>query len=252
MNNEVEVFLQKAIANDGFAVVKKVLSEQTIESLIEAIAYPQRSIFVKCRGNSIYAIHNLLQVPEVQALASKPPIIDLASTVLGTNALAVKAILFDKTTQANWKVAWHQDLTIAVKEKKAVEGFSAWSEKAGIPHVQPPVEILENLLTLRIHLDDCDADNGALKVIPKSHSYGKLDSEQISHLKQAAKVHTCTASSGDVLVMRPLLLHSSSASVQPRHRRVLHIEYAALKLPGGLEWFNSEDVVGTVRKFEQI
>lgn len=249
MNNEVEFFLQKAIANDGFAVVLKVLSEETIESLIEAIASSQKSIFVKCRGNSIYAIRNLLEVPEVRALASKPPIIDLANAVLGT-ALAVKALLFDKTTQANWKVAWHQDLTIAVKEKKAVEGFSAWSEKAGIPHVQPPVEILENLLTLRIHLDDCNADNGALKVIPKSHLYGKIDSEQISHLKQAAKVHTCTASSGDVLVMRPLLLHSSSASVQPRHRRVLHIEYAALKLPSGLEWFNSEDVVGTVRKFE--
>lgn len=132
-----------------------------------------------------------------------------------------------------------QDLIIAVKEKKAVEGFSAWSEKGGIPHVQPPVEILENLLTLRIHLDDCDADNGALKVIPKSHLYGKLNSEQIICLKQAAKVYICTAKAGDVLMMRPLLLHSSSASVQPCDRRVLHIEYGALKLPDGLEWFNS-------------
>lgn len=172
-------------------------------------------------------------------LASKPPMIDLATRVLGTDALAVKAILFDKTAKANWKVAWHQDLTIAVKEKKVVKGFYPWSEKAGIPHVQLPVEILENLLTLRIHLDDCDADNGALKVIPTSHLYGKLECEQISHLGQTSKVHICTASSGDVLVMRPLLLHSSSASVQPRRRRVLHIEYAALKLPGGLEWFNS-------------
>lgn len=176
---------------------------------------------------------------EVQALASKLPIIDLATTVLGTNALAVKAILFDKTAEANWKVAWHQDLTIAVKEKKAVEGFSAWSEKAGIPHVQPPVEILENLLTLRIHLDDCDADNGALKVMPKSHLHGKLDSEQISHLGETGKAYICTAKAGDVLAMRPLLLHSSSASVQPCHRRVLHIEYAGFKLPEGLEWFNT-------------
>jgi ectoine hydroxylase-related dioxygenase (phytanoyl-CoA dioxygenase family) len=98
-------------------------------------------------------------------------------------------------------------------------------------------------------LDNCDADNGALKVMPKSHLHGKLGSEQISYLGQTGKVHICTAKAGDVLVMRPLLLHSSSASVQPRHRRVLHIEYAALKLPGGLEWFNTEaNVVGTKKK----
>lgn len=239
MNNKIEFFLQKAIANDGFALVEQVLAKQTIESLIEVIANAQNSSFVKCRGNSIYAIRNLLQVvPEIQALASKPPIIDLATTVLGVDAHPVKAILFDKTAEANWKVAWHQDLTIAVKEKKTVESFSPWSEKAGIPHVQPPVEILENLLTLRIHLDNCDADNGALKVIPKSHLYGKLDYKQISRPLNW-QVHICTASSGDVLVMRPLLLHSSSVSVQPKHRRVLHIEYAALKLPDGLEWFNT-------------
>lgn len=240
MNNKIEFFLQKAIANDGFALVEQVLTKQIIESLIEAIACSQKNSFVKCRGNSVYAIRNLLQaIPEVQALASKLAIIDLATTVLGTNALAVKAILFDKTVEANWKVAWHQDLTIAMKEKKTVEGFSAWSEKAGIPHVQPPVEILENLLTLRIHLDNCDVDNGALKVMPKSHLHGKLDSEQISQLGQTGKMYICTAKAGDVLVMRPLLLHSSSASIQPCHRRVLHIEYAALKLPGGLEWFNT-------------
>lgn len=246
MNNKIELLLQKAIANDGFALVEQVLTTQTIESLIEAIASAQKSSFAKCRGNSIYAIRNLLQVPEVQALASEPPIIDLADKVLGTNAYPVKGFLFDKTAKANWKVAWHQDITIAVKEKKPVKGFYPWSEKAGIPHVQPPVEILQNLLTLRIHLDNCDGDNGALKVIPKSHLYDKLDSEQISHLGQTRKAYICTAKAGDVLMMRPLLLHSSSASVQPCHRRVLHIEYATLKLPGGLEWGNTEEnVVGT-------
>ncbi len=145
MNNKIEFFLQKAIANDGFALVEQVLTTQTIEYLIEAIASAQKSSFAKCRGNSIYAMRNLLQVPEIQVLVSEPPIINLAYMVLGTNAYPVKGFLFDKTAKVNWKVAWHQDLTIAVKEKKTVEGFSPWSEKGGIPHVQPPVEILENL-----------------------------------------------------------------------------------------------------------
>lgn len=239
MNNSIKLDLQKAIAENGFALATQVLSAKSIESIIDVIATSQKSKFVKCRGNSMYAMRNLLQVvPEIQALVSQPPISALACAILGADANPVKAILFDKTAEANWKVAWHQDVTIAVKEKKSVVGFSPWSEKAGIPHVQPPVEILENLLTLRIHLDDCDGENGALKVIPKSHLYGKLDFETINRFQQAG-MHICMAKAGDVLLMRPLLLHSSSASIKPSHRRVLHIEYSAIALPSGLEWFNT-------------
>lgn len=244
MNNSIELDLQKTVADNGFAIVEQVLTGQTIEALIQAIALAQKSMFAKHRSGSMYAMRNVLKaIPAIQALASSPRISSLASAVLGINAYPIKAILFDKTAKANWKVAWHQDLTIAVAAKKPVAGFGPWSEKAGIPHVQPPVEILENLLTLRIHLDDCNADNGALKVIPKSHLDGKLDSETIHSLKQTGNVHVCTAKAGDVLVMRPLLLHSSSPAVQPSHRRVLHVEYSALNLPGGLKWANSQENV---------
>jgi hypothetical protein len=43
--------------------------------------------------------------------------------------------------------------------------------------------------------------------------------------------------SGGAVVMRPLLLHSSTTAATPRHRRVLHFEYAAVDLPRGLKWF---------------
>jgi hypothetical protein len=38
--------------------------------------------------------------------------------------------------------------------------------------------------------------------------------------------------------MRPLILHASSAALEPRRRRVIHLEYAADTLPGELEWFD--------------
>ena len=41
---------------------------------------------------------------------------------------------------------------------------------------------------------------------------------------------------GDALLMRPLLLHSSGRLRTASHRRVIHIEYAAFALPGGLQW----------------
>jgi ectoine hydroxylase-related dioxygenase (phytanoyl-CoA dioxygenase family) len=92
------------------------------------------------------------------------------------------------------------------------------------------------MVTLRLHLDDCDKSNGALKVLPGSHRSGKLSAGKIEDCRSASTENLCTANAGDALFMRPLLLHASSPAEKPRHRRVVHIEFAMDELPGGLEW----------------
>jgi ectoine hydroxylase-related dioxygenase (phytanoyl-CoA dioxygenase family) len=94
------------------------------------------------------------------------------------------------------------------------------------------------MVTVRLHLDDCNADNGALKVIPGSHQSGKLDAAEISRRAQENQVVICEVGQGGALLMRPLILHSSSPANNPSHRRVLHIEYATGELPNGLKWFD--------------
>jgi ectoine hydroxylase-related dioxygenase (phytanoyl-CoA dioxygenase family) len=108
--------------------------------------------------------------------------------------------------------------------------------KAGIVHVQPPTEILDAMLTIRIHLDDCDENNGALRVIPKSHLHGRLNSSSIQNHKSAIPEQICCVPKGGALLMKPLLLHASSSAINPSHRRVIHIEYCAAELPCGLRW----------------
>ncbi|MES2792022.1 MAG: phytanoyl-CoA dioxygenase family protein [Planctomycetota bacterium] len=156
--------------------------------------------------------------------------------VLGAEAKPVKGILFDKTPQANWAVPWHQDLTISVQERCDVPGYDAWSEKDGVPHVQPPASLMAQILAVRIHLDDCPAENGALKIIPGSHAAGRLTDEAATQWRATVPAVTCAAQAGDALFLRPLLLHSSAAATVPGHRRVLHFEYAAVQLPEGLAW----------------
>ena len=148
----------------------------------------------------------------------------------------MRAIYFDKSTESNWLVPWHQDLTIAVDQRKDVPGFGPWSEKGGILHVQPPVEILQRMLTVRLHLDAADETNGALRVIAGSHRQGRLSAAQISDFSQRESEVICVAKEGSALLMRPLLLHSSRRAFSPSHRRILHLEYAAFSLPGGLKW----------------
>jgi ectoine hydroxylase-related dioxygenase (phytanoyl-CoA dioxygenase family) len=97
--------------------------------------------------------------------------------------------------------------------------------------------VLEEMLSLRLHLDPCGEGNGALRVIPGSHRCGRIAEEQIPSIREASSEHICVLGVGDVLLMRPLLLHASSASRVPDHRRVVHLDFAAVQLPPGMGWF---------------
>ena len=211
---------------DGFAIAPARLSATEIDRLLAAIGEEGR-----------HGIRDLLATyPEVADLARSPAVRETAEEILGPDCFAVRGLLFDKTTTANWKVAWHQDITIAVRSRLDIDGFGLWSEKAGIAHVRPPSAILEGMVTLRIHLDACSPDNGPLRVIPGSHRLGRLDHEDIPRNRAAGHEVPILADRGEILMMRPLLIHASSAATNPGHRRVIHLEFAAGPLPGGLEW----------------
>jgi ectoine hydroxylase-related dioxygenase (phytanoyl-CoA dioxygenase family) len=174
----------------------------------------------------------------VRTIARSGVVRSLVEPVLGPNCFAVRGILFDKTPEANWKVVWHQDLTIAVQQKREAPGFGPWSEKAGVTHVQPPMEILERMLAVRLHLDDCGMENGPLRVLPGSHRTGRLSATDIAAWRERTPETICAALRGSALLMQPLLLHASSAAGVAAHRRVLHLEWAAAELPHELCWQN--------------
>ena len=226
------------VERDGFAIVENAVDSQTLTALEKELHHLEIDHLASQRAGKAFGLRNLMAaVPLTRDLANSRELRSIVRPVLGNTARVVRTIYFDKHKDANWKVAWHQDLTIAVREKVDVEGFRAWSVKAEITHVQPSVAVLEKMLTLRVHLDDTSEANGALRVLPGTHRHGRLDPDQIQYWKQHQKVVTCSVNRGGVVAMRPLLLHSSLPSLNPTHRRVLHFEYASVALPAGLEWF---------------
>jgi Phytanoyl-CoA dioxygenase (PhyH) len=215
----------------GFTIVDRYLDPDPIDSLIDEIVAleltPERA-----------GIRNILELsPRVKLLAHSREIHAVVEPILGDTARLVRGIFFDKQLSANWKVPWHQDLTIAVKNRLELTDYHPWSVKGGIPHVRPPVAILAQMLTVRIHLDRTDESNGALKVIPASHCHGKLTQLEVDRWKQLNTATVCTCEAGGILLMRPLLLHASSIASAPSHRRVIHLEYAGCSLPPGLDWY---------------
>jgi hypothetical protein len=229
----------EAVERDGYAIIPGCLDNTTVDGLLAELRDISADEAVSRRAGRAFGIRNLLNVlPSARALADSPHLLALVEPILGTEARVVRGICFDKHADANWKVTWHQDLTIAVRRRVDVEGFGPWSTKAGITHVQPPVSVIENMLALRLHLDEADESNGALRVIPGTHNAGRLDAREIQMRKEVHKIITCYVPRGGVMVMRPLLLHSSSIASKPAHRRVLHFEYSAAPLPAGLMWFD--------------
>lgn len=233
MNAAAPLLFPASLEAAGFAVSENVMDDATVARVVAAVE-SHRAALPGAGGAGWRDLANTVR--EVSALAELPSFRGLASAVLGREAFAVRTLFFDKNPDANWKVAWHQDLTIAVREQREVAGFGPWSVKAGVPHVQPPVAVLERMITLRLHLDDCDAANGALRVLPGSHRAARLTPAAIQSWREREAEVTCVVPRGGILLMRPLLLHASAPAIQPLHRRVVHLEFAAEDLPGGLEW----------------
>nr|WP_317164574.1 phytanoyl-CoA dioxygenase family protein [Pontibacter burrus] len=142
----------------------------------------------------------------------------------GEGYFLTKAIYFDKPPKSNWYVTWQQDVPINVVEKKEVNGFSGWTNKAGLVSVRPPLEYLQSVFTVRIHLENTDEKNGALKVIPKTH-FNILSDAEIAELRDSSESKCCKVQKGGVHLMKPLTLHASSKTLNEKHRRVIHLEF---------------------------
>lgn len=150
--------------------------------------------------------------------------------------VALQCTYFEKSAGRNWLVPLHQDLSIPVAARVDGAPLSGWSVKEGMPFVRAPLDVLEQLVAVRIHLDDCGPGDGPLRVVPGSHRHGVLDDAQAAALRAAHGETVCSAARGAALLMRPLLLHASSKGSGASARRVLHFVFGPRTLPHGLSW----------------
>jgi ectoine hydroxylase-related dioxygenase (phytanoyl-CoA dioxygenase family) len=217
--------VRAALESNGFEIVPSVLNPAQIKEAQAGVP-------------DTYGTRSMLELPFIRHLARSMAVRTLISSVLGSECFAVRGLFFDKTEGANWKVPWHQDRVIAVRERRNVDGFSLWTNKGVIVHVQPPADLLAGMVAIRLHLDGSMEENGPLRVIPGSHQSGFISDAHLEQWKLKPVV-TCTCKAGDAILMLPLLLHASSPATKPNPRRVIHLEFAAEQLPNGLAWYQT-------------
>jgi predicted DNA-binding transcriptional regulator YafY len=237
-NNAALQSTVEKLAHKGFMILRHVYSRKEVNLLKTEIARYFRDNKL---DDNTYAIRNLLgEIPVLKETIFNNNLLQVIKKI-NPDLFLTKAIYFDKTPDANWYVTWHQDVVINVAEKIEQEGFSGWTKKFGVYGVCPPEEILKNTFTIRIHLDDADETNGALKVIPGSQNK-RLSDEEINLIAQNSIPYICEVEACGIHIMKPLLLHASSKATSQKHRRVIHLEFNTMKLPGRLAWAEKQDI----------
>jgi ectoine hydroxylase-related dioxygenase (phytanoyl-CoA dioxygenase family) len=212
---------------DGYLHFSRALDEHDLARIEEIAAVEGPG--VRLTATSLHPISDLLD--------ARGRVGSIVAELLGNAAFPVRAIMFDKNSAANWSLGWHQDRTICVAERIEVEGFGPWTVKQGQLHTQPPQNLLDRMITVRIHLDDVPAHNGPLLVIKGSHRLGRLTEVKVADLVVERDFTTHLAQRGDIWVYRTPIVHASaSAASGHAARRVLQLDYSSDSLPGGLRW----------------
>ncbi|SRR5579884_2111584 len=216
------------INKNGIALVPDVVSPHEASRLLQ-------SLDSNSLRRSRAGIRHLMGHGAVAELANSPGMLAIAGAILGDAAFPFRATLFDKSAEANWLVVWHQDTALPIRTRLDAAGWGPWSVKDAVNYAHAPARALEQVLALRLHLDDSTEQNGPLRVLPRTHNLGVLPDEEVKRLSKELHAKDCLANRGSVLAMRPLLIHSSSRSQNDSPRRVLHIEYAPSASIDGLE-----------------
>lgn len=222
------------IEKEGFTILENIYTDAEIQEILNIIEAADKSSNTFRKSANLFAIRQFLkEIPQTLPLLLNEKLKKIIAG-FGYGYFIVKSIYFDKPGESNWFVAYHQDLTISVTKKKETKGFGPWTVKQNQFAAQPPLQILENIFTIRIHLDETNEDNGSLKVIPRSHNKQVYRPETIDWSRETEV--NCNVPKGDVMIMKPLLLHSSGRTTNNARRRVIHIEFSNTELPNDLEW----------------
>lgn len=206
---------------NGYIVLEQLIAPQQLQQITQQLA----NITLTTAGS-----RELLSETWCQMLANTLKLNEQLTPLLPLSPVAIQCTLFKKSTDKNWLVPLHQDLSISLKEKLDRQGFTGWSAKQNMLFVQPPAEVLEQIVAVRLHIDDCFAEHGPLKVVAGTHKQGRIPEKDWLAIRDSQGEQSCLTAKGGAVVMRPLLLHSSSKAEQANGRRVLHFLFAPATL----------------------
>lgn len=217
--------IANTLAQEGFCVVDDFLTQSELVEINTLLLPFAQTHAIRHVFGAVKGLSDKVLIPRIYEFLSG----------LLPGASCIKSIYFNKPPGANWPIYWHQDCTINVQEKRDLSGWVNWTYK-GFWSVQPPADFMARVITLRLHLDHADSENGAIRVIPGSHLLGRLSDQDIDNLRRENVPHIVDVGTAGLMLMHPLLVHSSSRALNNMPRRVIHLEFSIDNLPNNLTY----------------
>jgi phytanoyl-CoA hydroxylase len=201
--------LKQQYERDGYLVLPRVLDPQRVSEVAEHVEWLQRKhpdVRPELLGHTL-----MWEDPFWVRLVADPRLLDQVEPIIGPNIALFASHYICKPGGDGLAVLWHQD-------------GSYW-----------PLEPME-VITAWLAVDDSDAGNGCMRVIPGSHRGPALAHRQ--HEK-AAVLHTEIAPdevdesravdvvvpAGGISLHHPMLIHGSNPNLSSRRRCGLTIRY---------------------------
>lgn len=219
--------LQSELDTAGVVRVPDTLTNDALANLWHSIS-PESSSGAVASKTGVYGARTLLASrPRLRRVISELRLDELAGDALGRRAFAIDASYFDKNSEANWAVPAHQDLVVPMPKCASGETARHVRTRDGVTYGQPPLNLLATLVAMRIHFDDSVEDTGGLAFVIGSHTRERWTDVELRQLSPSAFcAYDCRV--GDVLLMKPLVVHRSPRARVVTRRRVLHVLFAPL------------------------
>jgi len=171
---------QHTVEADGVTIRTAVLASGDIDAINAEVSVDHDVL----RSSGIRNLEKKFR--SIARVAFAPSVLSIAASFLDATPRLVRALFFDKTPERNWFVGWHQDRTVALNRRLELPGWGPWTRKDGVDHVQPSRAVLNQMVTIRLHVDDADEEGGCPRVIPGSHRFGILTQGEIDRMVATA------------------------------------------------------------------
>lgn len=223
--------LNEDLEQKGFTVANAIYSSNEIQQILQVLKQNLRLESTKETGLPLLFKH----VPLLKSVMFNEKLDSLLNTVGFNNTQLINAIFYLKSPQTNFYTNPHQTITITVKERHQVDGFSGWSAREGVTSVMSPLHILKNMLSIKICLGDSNQQNGGIRVIPGSHKKILTIQERNFLIDNTLPVNV-NAKQGDCQILKPLILKAFQNNKSYQNAPVIQLDFCNINLPNPLSW----------------
>ena len=221
--------LHTQLDSNGSVVLNHIYTKREINRSSK-ILYDFRKQNVD-EGEAIFELESVLEtLPDLKTLLINMNLKKIIES-LGEGYSLIRSAYFDNRVSKPEKTVWRQRRRLTFPVKIEGADYSNWQLEGDFFSAEPPARIMQDMVIVRIHLDDSDQNNGELKIFKGSHSQ-ILDHSAIKVITENGLPSNCGILAGGIQILKPFILQSETKRSRSKKNRIIELTFSSSDLPG--------------------